>query len=139
MEPIKIEIIILKPVSQVWEYFTKPEHITEWNYANESWTSPSAENDLRINGRFNYRMEQEDGEAGYDFAGTYTEVLVEEKISYTLDDNRKVEVIFEEMDASTTKVTQIFEPDESQPRAMQIEGWYAILDRFHKYVENNGG
>ncbi|SFI59503.1 Uncharacterized conserved protein YndB, AHSA1/START domain [Kaistella treverensis] len=137
MEPITLEITILKPVSQVWEFFTEPSHITEWNFADESWVCPSAENDLRVGGQFNYRMEQRDGEFGFDFKGTYDEVIPKQKIRYHLDDNRKVLVTFEELDASTTKVTETFDPDESQPREMQSDGWYAILDRFHKYVENN--
>ncbi|WP_226065132.1 SRPBCC domain-containing protein [Kaistella polysaccharea] len=137
MEPITIEITILKPVSKVWEFFTEPSHITNWNFATEDWSCPTAENDLRVGGHFNYRMEQADGAFGFDYKGTYEEVVPEKKIKYHLDDNRKVEVIFEELDASTTKVTEIFEPDPSQPRQMQTEGWYAILDRFHKYVEND--
>ena len=66
MEPITLEITILKPISQVWEFFTEPSHITEWNFADESWVCPSAENDLRVGGQFNYRMEQRDGEFGFE-------------------------------------------------------------------------
>lgn len=54
-----------------------------------------------------------------------------------MDDGRKVKVLFERIDETTTKVTEIFEPDTQQPAEMQREGWYAILDNFHKHVENN--
>ena len=137
MEPITIDITILKPITKVWEFFTDPEHITQWNFANDTWTCPKAENDLQIGGAFNYRMEAKDKSFGFDFKGTYDEVAPFEKIKYHLDDGRSVKVLFERIDETTTKVTEIFEPDPSQSTEMQREGWYAILDNFHKHVENN--
>lgn len=137
MEPITIEITILKSVSKVWEYFTEPEHITRWNFASPEWTCPNAENDVQIGGEFNYRMEAKDQSFGFDFKGTYDEVSLFEKIKYHLEDGRNVEVLFESIDQNTTKVTEVFEPDPEQPAQMQREGWYAILDNFHKHVENN--
>ena len=137
MEPITIEITILKSVSKVWEYFTEPEHITQWNFASPEWTCPNAENDVQIGGEFNYRMEAKDRSFGFDFKGTYDEVSPFEKIKYHLEDGRNVEVLFESIDQNTTKVTEVFEPDPEQPVEMQREGWYAILDNFHKHVENN--
>lgn len=137
MEPITLEITILKPITKVWEFFTDPEHITQWNFANDTWICPSAENDLQIGGAFNYRMEAKDQSFGFDYKGIYDEIAPFEKIKYHLDDGRKVKVLFERMDETTTKVTEIFEPDPEQPSEMQREGWYAILDNFHKHVENN--
>lgn len=137
MEPIKLEITILKPVEKVWEYFTQAEHIMQWNFANETYTCPKAKNDLQVGGEFNYRMEAKDQSFGYDFTGTYDEITPLEKIKYHFKDGRQVEVIFEKIDGNTTKVTEIFEPDLEQPAEMQRESWYAILDNFHKYVENN--
>lgn len=137
MEPITLEITILKPITKVWEFFTDPEHITQWNFANDTWTCSNAENDLQIGGAFNYRMEAKDESFGFDFKGIYDEVAPFEKIKYHLDDGRKVKVLFERIDETTTKVTEIFEPDLEQPAEMQREGWYSILDNFHKHVENN--
>ncbi len=137
MEPITIEITIRKSVSKVWEYFTEPEHITQWNFASPEWTCPNAKNDVQIGGEFNYRMEAKDQSFGFDFKGTYDEVSLFEKIKYHLEDGRNVEVLFESIDQNTTKVTEVFEPDPEQPAQMQREGWYAILDNFHKHVENN--
>lgn len=137
MDPIKIEITILKAVDKVWDYFTKPEHITQWNFATDEWISPDAENNLEVGGAFNYRMEAKDGSFGFDYTGIYDEIIPLQKIKYHLDDGRNVEVIFESIDANTTKVTEIFEPDPEQPPQMQRESWYGILNNFHKYVENN--
>ena len=137
MDPIKIEITILKPVQKVWDFFTEPDHITQWNFASDEWTCSSAQNDLQVGGIFNYRMEMKDEDFGFDYRGSYDEIIPLQKIKYHLDDGRKVEVLFEKVDENTTQVTQTFEPDPQQPELMQREGWYSILDNFHKHVENN--
>jgi uncharacterized protein YndB with AHSA1/START domain len=137
MEPIKIDITILAPVQKVWEYFNTPEHITKWNFAHESWHCPSSENDLRTGGRFKTRMEAKDGSFGFDLEGIYDEVIPNEKIKYHLEDGRQVEVYFEAVDENTTKVTEIFDPEKQNSAEMQRDGWYSILNNFHKYVENN--
>ena len=137
MSLITIEITILKSVTKVWEFFTEPDHITQWNFASDEWTCSSAQNDLQVGGVFNYRMEMKDEGFGFDYKGSYDEIIPLQKIKYHLDDGRKVEVLFEKVDENTTQVTQAFEPDPQQPELMQREGWYSILDNFHKHVENN--
>jgi len=137
MDPIKIDITILAPVEKVWDYFNTPEHIVKWNFAHKSWECPSSENDLRVGGKFKNRMEAKDGSFGFDFEGIYDEVMMNERIKYHLEDGRNVEVIFEKIDENTTKVTEIFDPEKQNSAEMQRDGWYAILNNFHKYVENN--
>lgn len=137
MDPVKIDITILKPVAKVWDFFTEPKHITKWNFATDDWSCPTAKNNLEVGGKFDYRMEEKDGTFGFDFTGMFDEIIPLQKIKYHLDDGRKVEVIFENIDENTTKVIEIFEPDPEQPRDMQRDGWYAILNNFHKCVENN--
>ena len=65
------------------------------------------------------------------------EIKDKEYVRSTLTDGRTIEVIFKKVDENTTEVIQVFEPEEQYSREMQRTGWYAILDRFHKYVENN--
>lgn len=137
MDPIKIDITILAPVEKVWKYFNEPEHITKWNFAHESWHCLSAENDLRPGGKLKARMEAKDKSFGFDFEGIYDEVVPNAAIRYHLEDGRKVDVIFDSIDANTTKVTEIFDPEKQNSVEMQREGWYSILNNFHKYVENN--
>ena len=137
MDKVKIDITILAPVEKVWDYFNDPKHITKWNFAHESWFCPSSENDLKPGGKFNNRMEAKDGSFGFDFIGIYDEVIPNERIKYHIEDGRNVEVVFEKIDENTTKVTEIFDPEKQNSAEMQREGWYAILNNFHKYVENN--
>ena len=137
MEPIKIDITILKPVEKVWEYYNEPKHITKWNFAHETWQCPKAENDLRVGGTLKTRMEAKDQSFGFDFVAIYDEIIPFEKIKYHLEDGRNVEILFEKIDASTTKIIITFDPETQNSREMQRDGWYAILDNFHKYVENH--
>ncbi len=137
MDPIKIDITILAPAEKVWDYFNTPKDIMKWNFAHESWECPRSENDLRVGGKFNNRMEAKDGSFGFDFIGIYDEVIPNERIKYHIEDGRNVEVIFEKIDGNTTKVIEIFDPEKQNSVEMQRDGWYAILNNFHKYVENH--
>jgi len=137
MDKVKIDITILASVEKVWDYFNAPKHITKWNFAHESWYCPRSENDLKVGGKFNNRMEAKDGSFGFDFIGVYDEVILNERIKYHIEDGREVELIFEKIDENTTKVTEIFDPEKQNSVEMQREGWYAILNNFHKYVENH--
>lgn len=137
MDKINIDITILAPVEKVWDYYSEPKHIVKWNFAHESWECPSSENDLRVGGKFNNRMEAKDGSFGFDFVGIYDEVVENKLIKYHMEDGRNVEIMFEKIDENTTKVKIIFDPEKQNSVEMQRDGWYAILDFFHKYVENN--
>lgn len=137
MEPITIDITILQPVQKVWDYFNEPEHIKNWNFAHETWHCPHAENDLSVGGKLKTRMEAKDGSFGFDFEGIYDEIIPYERIKYHMEDGRNVQVIFEKIDENTTKVIETFDPETQNSAEMQRDGWYAILNNFHKYVENN--
>lgn len=133
---VTVEAVVNAPINIVWEYYTKPEHIIKWNFASADWISPRASNDLRAGGRFSSRMESVDGTAGFDFEGTYDEVVEPNTIKYHLDDNRKVTVAMQEQE-SGTKVSVTFDLEEENTEELQRGGWQAILDNFKKYVEAN--
>lgn len=134
-EKITVTTLVKAPVKKVWEYWTDPEHIVNWNSASEDWHTPKAANDLRKKGRFSSRMEAKDGSMGFDFGGRYDEVKINEKISYTLDDARKVTVTFSTK-GKETQITETFEAEDQNPVVMQREGWQAILDNFKTYAES---
>ncbi|MFZ5629218.1 MAG: SRPBCC family protein [Spirochaetota bacterium] len=133
---ITIEVQVAAPVQKVWDYYNKPQHITQWNFAHESWQCPSAENDLRAGGKLKSRMEAKDGSFGFDFEATYDEVIDHKRIVYTIADGRKVETDFAEVGGKTRIVT-VFEAESENPVEMQKGGWQAILDNFKKYAEAN--
>ena len=83
---ITVETIVNAPVEKAWEYFTKPEHITKWNFASDDWYCPEATNDLQPGGKLFGRMEAKDGSFGFDFGGTYDQVKPNEiKLTSSLD------------------------------------------------------
>lgn len=133
---ITIETTINAPVEKAWAFFTKPEHITQWNFASPEWHCPVAENDLLPGGKFNYRMEARDESFGFDFGGVYDVVDTYKQIEYTLGDARKVRIDFTPQ-GNTTHITEIFEAEETNPVEMQKAGWQAILDNYKTYVESN--
>lgn len=133
---ITVENTIKAPVEKVWEYWTKPEHITKWNNASDDWHTPWAKNDLRVGGNFAARMEAKDGSMGFEFGGIYDVVHPNEYIEYTIGDGRKVNVSFV-ASGKITKVTENFEAETTNPVEMQKGGWQAILDNFKKYTESN--
>lgn len=133
---ITVDAKINAPVEKVWDYFTSPKHIVNWNFASDDWHSPRAENDIRKGGRFNSRMEAKDGSSGFDFTGTYDTVIPYKLIEYTMDDNRKVQVNFEPVNGQT-HVTETFQPEEENSTDLQRGGWQSILDNFKIYVDKS--
>ncbi len=135
MSKITVSTVINDQLSEVWSCWTKPKHITNWAFADESWEAPSAENDVRIGGTFRTRMQAKDGSEGFDFAGVYTNVDEERLLEYDMDDGRHVSIVFEE-DPEGVKVTQTFDPESENSEEIQRQGWQAILDNFKRYVES---
>lgn len=131
---ITVQAVINAGQESVWEFYTNPEHITQWNSASDDWHTPSAENNLQPGGKFNYRMESKDGSLGFDYWGIYDELKPPEFLDFTLGDGRKVIVTFTDMKEKTSAVIE-FEPEDTNSMEMQRDGWQAILDNFKKYVE----
>lgn len=136
MEKITVSAIINAPVEKVWQYYTLPQHITQWNSASDDWHTPKAENDLRVGGRFLNRMESRDGSEGFDFSGVYDQVVDKSLINYTMDDGRTATVTMID-NGDSTEVMVTFDPEQYNTREMQADGWQAILNRFKMYVESN--
>ncbi len=133
---ITISTTVNAPVSKVWEFWNEPAHIIKWSFASPDWHTPYSENDLTEGSRFKSTMAAKDGSMSFDFEGTYTEIIPNQLIAYTLDDNRKVKIEFTAEGDSTT-IVEDFEAEGTNPVEMQQAGWQAILNNFKKYVEEN--
>jgi len=131
---ITIQATIKASVNKVWDLYTTPRHIMQWNNASDDWHTPHAENDLRPGGKFLYRMEAKDGSFGFDFDGIFDIVNKYELIVYTISDGRKVIVSFDEI-GNETHVRVEFEAEDENPAELQQKGWQAILNHFKKYTE----
>jgi uncharacterized protein YndB with AHSA1/START domain len=133
---ITVETTVDADVNKVWDSWTKPEHITKWNFAADDWQCPSAENDLRVGGKYAARMEAKDGSFGFDFEAIYDEVVDNEKLTYTMVDGRQATTTFEDL-GGKTNVKTVFDAEEENSVELQKGGWQAILDNFKKYTESN--
>lgn len=132
---ITIETLVKSNIEKVWAAWTTPADINQWNAASDNWHNPKSENDLRVGGRFCYRMEVKDGQMGFDFEGTYTKIVPQKVIEYVLTDNRAVTVTFEPINGGV-KVVETFEAEDANSAEMQKQGWQSILNRFSSYVES---
>ena len=79
-------------------------------------------------------MEARDGSFGFDFEGTYTQIVAQRLIEYVLGEDRKVSISFESTETGV-QVLETFETEDLHTGEMQKQGWQSILNRFAAYVE----
>ncbi len=135
LAPISISAWIEKPLEIVWKVWIRPVHVKKWNNASPDWHTPFAKNNLKVGGKFNYRMEARDGSFGFDFEGVYQKVETEKLIAYVLPDGREVSILFEKQ-GNGVLVTETFDPEHENSVELQRQGWQAILDNFKRYAES---
>jgi uncharacterized protein YndB with AHSA1/START domain len=132
---ISVSVEVNAPVAKAWEAYTSPEAINQWNFASDDWQCRDARVDLRVGGSFSSHMEAKDGSFGFDFEGTYTNIVEYELIEYSFGD-RSAKVLFEQI-GDSSKVTVEFDNEDENSVDMQREGWQAILNNYAKYALNN--
>ena len=133
---ITVEVSVNAPVAAVWQAYTNPDDIVQWNAASDDWHTTRAHVDLRVGGRFSSRMEAKDGSFGFDFEGTYTKVEPNSLLEYAFGD-RTAKVEFAEH-ATGVNVRVSFDSEQTHSVEQQREGWQAILNRFKHHVEGLG-
>jgi uncharacterized protein YndB with AHSA1/START domain len=131
---ITINVTINAPLEKVWECWTKPEHVMQWNHASDDWHCPKADNDLTPNGKFSYTMASKDGKMSFDFEGIYSLVKKHEALHYGMADGREVQVSFT-LEGKLTRLTETFDAENVHSAEMQRTGWQSILNNFKKHVE----
>ncbi|WP_428329516.1 SRPBCC family protein [Mucilaginibacter sp.] len=133
---ITVSATINANAQKVWNYYTNPEHITKWNFADPSWQCPAASNDMRVGGKYSARMEAKDGSFGFDFEAIYDEIVEGKKFTYGMPNGRQVTVLFNE-NGNQTDVIVTFDAEEQNSPEMQKNGWQAILNNFKKHTESH--
>lgn len=131
---ITVQTTVHAPLATVWDAWTNTAHINGWAFASDDWQADAKTNDVRVGGEFTTIMSAKDGNASFDFSGTYTIVEPYTKLAYTMDDGREVEIVFQET-TDGVSVIESFEPETQNPVDMQQSGWQAILDNFKAYTE----
>jgi len=130
---ITVATKVRAPIDAVWNAYTTPNDIVQWNSASDDWHTVKANVDLRVGGAFSSRMEAKDGSVGFDFAGTYTNIVPHHLIEYGFGD-RNATVEFDE-GSDGVLVTLSFDPESTHSIEQQQAGWQAILENFARHVE----
>ena len=133
---ITVSIHVDATMEKAWEMWTAPNHIMKWNAASPDWHTTKAENDLRVGGRFSFRMEAKEASFGFDFEGDYDQIKIHELIEYTMVDGRKCIIQFVQQE-NAILVNQTFEAENENPIEAQQFGWQSILNNFKMYVEQH--
>ena len=129
---IIVETAINAPIEKIWNAYTTPADIVQWNAASDDWHTTASTVDLRVGGAFSSRMEAKEGSFGFDFAGTYTKIVPYELIGYALGDRTVTVEFIPGKDDVTVKVT--FDAEKENSAEAQRSGWQAILNNFSKHV-----
>lgn len=139
MENKKVKITVHTTVNatieNVWKIWTSPNDIIHWNTASDNWHTPKAKNNLKVGGKFSYRMEAKNGSFGFDFEGIYDNVKTNELIAYTMADGRKSIITFKQQ-GNEINISQTFEAETENTIELQKNGWQVIMNNFKKYTEN---
>ena len=130
---VTVETTVAAPIERVWDAWSNPADIKQWNAPSADWHTPRATVDLRVGGAFLSRMEAKDGSMGFDFAGTYTKVVKHERIEYSFGE-RTAQVEFGAA-GKGVKVRVTFDAESENSVEQQRQGWQAIMDSFAKHVE----
>ncbi len=119
---ITIQTTVNADIDTVWDAWTMPDDINQWNAASDDWHNPRSSNDLRPGGRFSCRMEARDGSFGFDFEGTCTQVVHQKLIEYVLGDDRSVTIRFEPTETGV-QVVETFQAEDVHAAELQKQGW----------------
>lgn len=132
---ITVQVTVKAAIEKIWKVWTTPADLMQWNTASDDWHTTKAENDLKVGGKFSYRMEAKDGSFGFDFGGIYDAVKTNQLIAYTMDDGRTSIITFEQK-GNETNIIQTFEAETENSIELQKNGWQQIMNNFKKYTES---
>lgn len=127
--------VFAAPRDLVWTALTDPAHITKWMFAND-WESPYAKVDVRPGGAFSIGMRPADhSQEGFDFGGTYREVVKPEQIVMAIGDGRVMTMTLSDVLGGTQLALSIeMAMSEEQERA----GYTQILDHLAAHLSARG-
>jgi uncharacterized protein YndB with AHSA1/START domain len=81
-DAVVIERVFDAPVDLIWQMWTQPDHFQKW-YGPKGFNVPVAEMDLRIGGQRLICMASPDGSMKMWTVGEYTEIVPNQRLSYT--------------------------------------------------------
>lgn len=133
-ETIRVQTIVKANASKVWEYWSQPAHLENWNHAarREAAKEPSMG---AVPKSKEEQLERKPAVVNFDFSGRYEVVSPENYVEYILGDGRKLKVLFGNV-AEGVHIQLSIDAEHSHGVSIQKEGWQSLLDSFRRYVES---
>jgi uncharacterized protein YndB with AHSA1/START domain len=135
MSKIIISQTVKATPKQVFESYLDPKDNVRWNTAGEGWTTSHAEINPIEGGKFSIGYKSPDEKNDFDFSGTYTEIIQDQKIAYILDDGREVVVNIAPIDDENSEIKIEFETENQNSEELQKKGWCKVLNNFVEYTQ----
>lgn len=133
---ITVATQIKAPLETVWEAWTTPAVIQQWNSGAFDWICPKAEVDLHEGGSFYYRIERLDGSEILDFSGVFRRLKLLRLIELNFTDGRRVCVHFRE-NSDGTHVDGTIELCHKECFEHQTQTYQHLMSYFKKIIETN--
>lgn len=133
-ERIVLNILVHKPVHDVWKKWITPADIQMWNVPSDNWCCKNVSDNFIEGGTFYFKMETKDGKISFEHRSKYDVIVPYELIGYTLEDSRRSVIEFQQIDESTI-VRESFEPEAETEPDEQKKFCQAVLNNFKKYTE----
>ena len=146
---LRISRTLAAPRELVFKAWTTPDYLKRWWGVGADYSTPIAEVDLRVGGKYRLGMQSPDSDQPFVVGGTYREVRQPEKLVYTwtwehhgedkdpdfTPAETLVTVEFRDLGGRTEVVlTHEFFPDVNM-RDEHSHGWTGCLDRLATLVE----
>lgn len=134
-EILSVGVTINQSLDRVWDTWVDQNHMQYWMVISSDYEVKDAKNDLKIGGGFSYKMCSKIGNIQFDYAGIYVAIELKRLLAFTMNDDRKVEVLFSVIE-DVVHIELNFEAVNEQDLDVQIQGWQAMLNYFKKHVES---
>ena len=145
---LRVERTILAKRDDVFRAWVTPELLKQWLHPGEGWTTPVAEMDVRVGGRFRWGIRGPDGGTFYE-VGEFLDIRAPERLVYTCrfeddevdfdmpKDETIVRVDFSDVPGGT-KVTLVSDGySKANERDDHQNGWPAFLTSLAQLVERD--
>ncbi len=132
---IVLKIAIKSSIQNVWNVWNTSNDITNWYSGHKDWNTTESINELKVGKSFCYSMMSKDKKSSFVFKGQYTRIDNYKMIRYLMEDKRKVETTFQEVENGVIIIQKI-EVEDNNPPEIQALWWKTILSNFKKYAEN---
>ena len=132
-EKIRISKKLAATPQRVYDAYMDPAKLIKWYSASEGWTTPAAEIDAVVDGKFKIRFEDPTGENSFDYEGSFSRIEAPGLFEQKLGDGRTVLTKITEIPGGS-EISQEFDADDVYSREAQAQGWLANLDHLEKYL-----